>query len=404
MHGVTLQRGFWMAQRTADVESAGAQSFDSLCLPRRIVQSLRSAGYAKPSPIQEKAIPLVRLGGDVIVQAKAGTGKTLVFAVAAAECIDPRASIPQVLLLAPTREIALQASDVAMDVSQSAGYSVVTCIGGLPTVEDERLLRRGCHLVVGTTGRIKSLIERKSLILGSLKMVVLDEADRLLSDSFYQSVQWIMDAMPEKKQVLALSATFDDVALERVKSMMKNRIYEIQLSRDNTSLLGVEHYYLCVGDGAILSKDAPPVHDPNSGLVQVLGKVPFRQAIVFCSSIFESEAMVAPVKAAGFAAGCLSSDMEQLARISVLNDLRCYRLRVLVCTDIAARGIDLDHVDLVINMNIPPEPATIAHRIGRAGRFGGRGIAVSILKNTEELSRLCTSIDLCHGSKVCIAS
>eukprot|EP00889_Picochlorum_renovo_P008217 jgi/Picre1/35247/NNA_002709.t1 len=303
-----------------DVQSQRAHSFDDLFIPKRIVQSLRAAGYFRPSPIQEKSIPLARLGVDVVVQGKAGTGKTLVFAVRAAEVVDARASIPQVLLIAPTREIALQASDTVMDLSGACGMSVVTCIGGLPTSQDERLLGRGCHVVVGTPGRLLSLIERKSLIVGSIQLVVLDEADRLMENAFFPTVQRILAALPREKQVMALSATFQDDTLQRAKKIMNyNDMFEVYVYR-----------------------------------IKIFGRV-------------------------RYAAGSLSSDMDQIERIGMLNDLRQYRIRVVVCTDVASRGIDLPNVDLVINVDLPSDASTLAHRIGRAGRFGTRGVAVTMV-------------------------
>eukprot|EP00890_Picochlorum_soloecismus_P001123 jgi/Picsp_1/2010/NSC_05476-R1_probable atp-dependent rna helicase ddx20 len=396
-----------MVQRTADVLS-GAANFESLFLPVRLVRELNAAGYRRPSPVQEKAIPLARLGADIVIQAKAGTGKTLVFAVAAAEAIDPRASIPQVLVVAPTREIALQAADVALDVSGSSGFSVVTCIGGLPTADDERLLRRGCHLVVGTPGRLQSLIERKSLVTGSIKMLVLDEADRLMEQSFYPSIQSIVGALPRKKQILALSATFTEATLKRTKRMMRETMYEIFVSNRETSLLGVDHYCAQVGE---MGNDEMALHPRQTyigedsytkmnALLSIIGRVPFRQCIVFCGSKQECEEIVAVVGNEGYAAGALSSDMDQIRRIKVMNDLRSFRTRVLVCTDIASRGIDLDHVDLVVNMNVPDDPSTLAHRIGRAGRFGTKGKAVTITASGEEESNLRKGYMACKGSAV----
>jgi len=396
-----------MVQRTADVLS-GAANFESLFLPGRLVRELNASGYHRPSPVQEKAIPLARLGADIVIQAKAGTGKTLVFAVAAAEAIDPRASIPQVLVVAPTREIALQAADVALDVSGSSGFSVVTCIGGLPTADDERLLRRGCHLVVGTPGRIQSLIERKSLVTGSIKMLVLDEADRLMEQSFYPTMKSIVGALPGRKQILALSATFTEATLKRTKHMMRETMYEIFVSNRETSLLGVDHYCAQVGelgqDGMLLRpRQAYNGEDPYTKmntLLYILGRVPFRQCIVFCGSKQECEEIVAVVGKDGYAAGALSSDMDQIGRIKVMNDLRSFRTRVLVCTDIASRGIDLDHVDLVVNMNVPDDPSTLAHRIGRAGRFGTKGKAVTVTGSEEEESKLKKGYMACKGSAV----
>lgn len=375
-----------------DVQSQRAHSFDDLFIPKRIVQSLRAAGYVRPSPIQEKSIPLARLGVDVVVQGKAGTGKTLVFAVRAAEVVDARASIPQVLLIAPTREIALQASDTVMDLSGSCGMSVVTCIGGLPTSQDERLLGRGCHVVVGTPGRLLSLIERKSLIVGSIQLVVLDEADRLMENAFFPTVQRIMAALPREKQVMALSATFQDDILQRAKKIMNsNDIFEVCVSNKSTSLLGVKHCRVEVDEAAQGRMD---------GLLRVFERVSFRQCIVFCATKKECNDIERYLVELGYAAGSLSSDMDQIERIGMLNDLRQFRIRVVVCTDVASRGIDLPNVDLVINVDLPSDASTLAHRIGRAGRFGTRGVAVTMVEGDTERNALNGMVRESRGSAV----
>ena len=374
-----------------DVQSQRAHSFDDLFIPKRIVQSLRAAGYLRPSPIQEKSIPLARLGVDVVVQGKAGTGKTLVFAVRAAEVVDARASIPQVLLIAPTREIALQASDTVVDLSGSCGMSVVTCIGGLPTSQDERLLGRGCHVVVGTPGRLLSLIERKSLIVGSIQLVVLDEADRLMENAFFPTVQRIMAALPREKQVMALSATFQDDTLQRARKVMNyNDMFEVSISNKSTSLLGVKHCWLEMGE----------TQGAMDGLLGVFERVAFRQCIVFCATKKECTEIERYLVELGYAAGSLSSDMDQIERIGMLNDLRQYRIRVVVCTDVASRGIDLPNVDLVINVDLPSDPSTLAHRIGRAGRFGTRGIAVTMVGSNKDKNALNDMVRESRGSAV----
>ncbi|KAI8108732.1 hypothetical protein M9435_005149 [Picochlorum sp. BPE23] len=375
-----------------DVQSQRAHSFDDLFIPKRIVQSLRAAGYFRPSPIQEKSIPLARLGVDVVVQGKAGTGKTLVFAVRAAEVVDARASIPQVLLIAPTREIALQASDTVMDLSGACGMSVVTCIGGLPTSQDERLLGRGCHVVVGTPGRLLSLIERKSLIVGSIQLVVLDEADRLMENAFFPTVQRILAALPREKQVMALSATFQDDTLQRAKKIMSyNDMFEVCVSNKSTSLLGVKHCRMEVDEAAQGRMD---------GLLRVFERVSFRQCIVFCARKKECNETERYLVELGYAAGSLSSDMDQIERIGMLNDLRQYRIRVVVCTDVASRGIDLPNVDLVINVDLPSDASTLAHRIGRAGRFGTRGVAVTMVAGEVERNTLNDMVRDSRGSTV----
>lgn len=393
--------------RTADVLSTQATSFCDLCIPRRILLALSRSGYSRPSPIQEKAIPLARLGVDVMIQAKAGTGKTLVFAVAAGERVDAQDARPQALLIAPTREIALQASDTVRDIASSCGVSVLACIGGLPTSEDERLLRKGCHVVVGTPGRLLSLIERGSLTLESLKMIVLDEADRLMEDLFFDSIMKIFSNIKSSPQILALSATFQDKTLvKRLEVLtgdtLSNRsFFHVYIEDDvrddgivSTSLLGVVHYYFDVSG-------APELKEYIQQLKHIFERVSFRQCIVFCPTKAECLELTKQLLQYSYAAGYLSSEIGQLDRIHVLNDLRQYKTRILVCTDVAARGIDLPNVDLVCNVGaLPHDASTLAHRIGRAGRFGTRGVAVTVVTQGKDLETLRDMVLTSRGSDV----
>lgn len=390
--------------RTSDVVPSQATSFHDLCIPRRIVHALSRSGYSRPSPIQEKAIPLTRLGVNVMIQAKAGTGKTLVFAVAAAERIDANDARPQALLIAPTREIALQASNTVRDVASSCGMSIVACIGGLPTSEDERVLRKGCHVVVGTPGRILSLIERGSLNLDALKILVLDEADRLMEDVFFDGMKEICCHIHGCPQILALSATFQDKDLvERLESLqgVDQRFFHVYMEDDlrddggvSTSLLGVIHYYFDA------SRD-PALSEPMQQLNYIFERIAFRQCIIFCPTRKECVDLTEKLLESSYAAGFLSSEIGQIDRIRVLNDLRQYKTRILVCTDVAARGIDLPNVDLVCNLGcLPHDASTLAHRIGRAGRFGTQGVAVTVIHSEKDLQSLEHMVEIARGSPV----
>lgn len=390
--------------RTADVVSSQATSFHDLCVPRRIVHALSASGYSRPSPIQEKAIPLTRLGVNVMIQAKAGTGKTLLFAVAAAERIDAKDARPQALLIAPTREVALQAANTVKDIASSCGMSVVACIGGLPTSEDERVLRKGCHVVVGTPGRILSLIERGSLLLDSLKMIVLDEADRLMEDVFFHGMREVFSHVHGVPQILALSATFQDKLLvRRLESLQGpgHTFFHVYMEDDvrsdggvSTSLLGVAHYYLDTSGN-------PEISETMQQLDYIFERIGFRQCIIFCPTKKDCVDVTERLLERSYAAGFLTSERGQLERIQVLNDLRQYKTRILVCTDVAARGIDLPNVDLVCNLGgMPHDASTLAHRIGRAGRFGTRGVAVTVVAGKKELDSLQELVETARGSPV----
>ena len=396
--------------RTKDV-LGDVPTFRSLLLPKHIVRNLSDAGYHRPSPIQHSAIPLARFGTDLIVQAKAGTGKTLVFAITSVELIDVDNRFPQILVLAPTREIALQAADCITDVAGAKSpISVTTLIGGLPTAEDERVLRRVCHAIVGTPGRIQSLIQREILVTQNIKLLVLDEADKLLSEgtTMRKDVDSIIGKIPSNHQTIAVSATFAPDVLNTLYRLMKHPC-EVRLSQESSALLGVPHFY-CVVESR--EEDLEQLSSAKSNeisrmdfelssvmpdevqkeyfvgklfsLLHLLKSSLFQQAVVFCNSKIAASIVAENLKHAGISATDLSSAKDQLERIRIMNDLRDFALRVVVATDIAARGIDLDKVNLVVNFDLPDNSATLAHRLGRAGRFGTQGAAVSFVRKGED--------------------
>ena len=234
--------------------SSSSSSWQSLLSSSFVAQLLVSNAYPSPSAVQVKALPLVRLGVDVVVHARAGTGKTLVFAIATAERAldassaipasslipaatnDRRTGLPRVLFVAPTREIALQGAGVLSDLSSACGMTVITCIGGLPVAEDERLLRKGCDVVLGTPGRLAALIERNSLDVSCVDMVVLDEADRLTESPFYVDVKRIVGSVQSRRpyQLVALSATFESPSVERLEAL-----------RSNEAVVGGKKLFVC---------------------------------------------------------------------------------------------------------------------------------------------------------------
>ncbi len=321
--------------------------------------------------------------------------------------------------MAPTREIALQGAGVLSDVSSSCGMTVITCIGGLPVAEDERLLRKGCDVVVGTPGRLAALmVDRGSLDPSCIDMLVLDEADRLTESPFYEDVRRMIEQFhPERPyQMVALSATFQGPSVERLERLRSARAKfegrKLFVCEATSTPVSVIHYRLeCAddeqsrnhndGDGGQDEADGDDQDDENDGagskndaqevgdayarqLERVFGRVPFRQAIVFCPSRKTADATTQALVAESHAAALLSSDMEQLDRIRALNDLRQYRTRILVSTDVASRGIDLPNVDLVCNVGrLPGDSSTLQHRIGRAGRFGQPGVAVTLVQRGD---------------------
>ncbi|WIA31432.1 hypothetical protein OEZ86_002330 [Tetradesmus obliquus] len=443
--------------RTTDVQS-DAGSFNDLLLPQPLVSALASAGFQRPSPVQKAAIPIGRVGSDVIVQAKSGTGKTAVFATILLERVALDTSTPQALVLAPTRELAIQSYQVIQRIA--AGLpdpqpSAAVFVGGLPTAEDEKRLRRTCHIVVGTPGRLCALVGSGALLLGKLAAAVLDEADQLLSENFYGDVAWLLQQLPSRKLVLAFSATFTAELLADLEPLMR-RPQKVLLCEETVSLLGIRQYYKLVDlssssssavvpeaaaasaalvDAAVAAaaaadaagssvNDAVAAADgsgsQHSGdvvdaaaepqqqqqqqqlsikeqqqllllkvdaLLQLLSTISFHQAVVFCNRKPAAEWLSRRLTAAGCPAAYLSADLPQEARMAAMEAVRGFRVRIIVSTDVMARGVDFDRVNLVVNLDLPPDAATYVHRVGRTGRFGSRGVAVALL-NAAELDKL----------------
>ncbi|GLI64161.1 hypothetical protein VaNZ11_007346 [Volvox africanus] len=402
--------------RTEDVVSDAA-SFRELMISDSLVHSLVTAGFERPSPVQKAAIPLGRIGTDLIVQAKSGTGKTVVFAVICLERVKPELSSTQALILAPTREIAIQSEEVIRTLASELPAPPVTSavfVGGLPMLDDEKKLRRLCHVAVGTPGRVGALLQVERLVTSSLTLLVLDEVDSLLGDSFYEDVTWIYDQLPKRKQVLAFSATYTPELLADLEPLMR-RPQRVMMCSETVSLLGVKQFYELVpaevaelgssqrsgdsGDAGDTARVAAGVAEPKAAttasatpavfrrkvqqLLRLLGSVSFHQAAVFCNHKPRAEWLAEQLSAAGYPAAYLSGDRAQSERMEAMMAVRGFKLRVVVSTDVMARGVDLDRVNLVINLDLPYDAATYMHRVGRTGRFGSRGVCVSFVTAAE---------------------
>ncbi|EQC34363.1 hypothetical protein SDRG_08134 [Saprolegnia diclina VS20] len=383
--------------------------FADLPLPAPVQASLRACGFHVPSPIQAKALPIALFGNDLIAQAKSGMGKTLVFATVAIDLVH-RSSTSWAVMLAPTREIALQIQHVlqsllapipSLDVTM-----VVACIGGLPIDTDEANLRRKTtRLVVGTPGRLKSLVQRKSLLADQVHLLVLDEVDKLLQPDFEADMRFILSALPTSKQTIACSATFTPDQLADLARQMHhpqfvcvrgpNVVTTEYVQADDTAawrdreanaapevwLRGVQQRYVLLDPSR---KEELHVVKQEQ-LTSLLTRQPFHQCIVFSNDKFRAETVAAALSTSGFPAECITSAQSQEQRTAAMDRFRAFGVRILVSTDLTARGIDVDRVNLVINLELPRDPATYLHRVGRAGRFGGHGVAVTLL-GTKELA------------------
>lgn len=374
-----------------------ACSFEEMLLPPRVVRGLARAGLHRPSPVQQRAIPLGRFGADVVAQAKAGTGKSAAFAAVLVERADETRRLaapnaPEALLLAPTRETAIQADRVVRTVGIGEEEDALeerrlshAFVGGTDEASDRHVLQGGVWLACATPGRARALITRGWMKTQQVRMVVLDEADALLGEALREDVQWILDELPQRKQMLAFSATYPGEVLIQLERRMRQP-QRVMLCEDSVQLQRVKQYV----------KVVESLKDKEDALVNVLNSIAFHQTIVFCSSKRYAAELAERLQALGMAAVGMSADLTQKQRVQVMDQFAKFHMRVLVATDLLARGVDLHHVNLVINMDLPKDGETYLHRIGRAGRFAAPGIAISLVTSTA-LTHLREMVDQAHG-------
>ncbi|XP_014747827.1 PREDICTED: probable ATP-dependent RNA helicase DDX20 [Sturnus vulgaris] len=380
--------------RTRDVLVPGGPSdFGSLLLSPPVLAGLEAAGFHRPSPVQLKAIPLGRCGLDLIVQAKSGTGKTCVFATIALDAVLLESPATQVLILAPTREIAVQIHAVITTIGiKMEGLECHVFIGGTPLSQDRSRLKK-CHIAVGSPGRIKQLIELDYLSTASVRLFVLDEADKLLEEgSFQEQINWIYSSLPVNKQMLAVSATYPESLAAALTRYMREPTF-VRLNPTDPSLLGLKQYYKIVNSHPLPHKT---FEEKIQHLQELFSKIPFNQALVFSNLHSRAQHLAEILTSRGFPAECIAGNMNQNQRLDAMAKLKQFHCRVLISTDLTSRGIDAEKVNLVINLDVPLDWETYMHRIGRAGRFGTLGLAVTFCCRGEEENTMMKIAQKCN--------
>jgi ATP-dependent RNA helicase DeaD len=346
-------------------------SFDDLGLTDEVRRAVDELGFASPTPVQSATYgPAVR-GGDLIVQARTGTGKTAAFGLPLVDRLVRPDGGTQVLILAPTRELALQSARELGRLGVHRGVRTAAVYGGAPMEKQVRELRDGAQIVSGTPGRVLDHLKRGTLDANGIRILVLDEADEMLSMGFAKELNAIVALLPTKRQTMLFSATIDD-AVERMSARMLKDPERVSLSSDAVGALGIAHYYYLVS-GLGRSRDLArilEIEDPES-------------AIIFCNTRAATEQVAQELKQAGFNADWLNADLAQSDRENVLARMRSGQLRYLVCTDVAARGIDISHVTHVVNYDFPAHVESYVHRTGRTGRAGRTGTAISLVSPPE---------------------
>ena len=324
------------------------------------------AGFEKPSPIQEEAIPVALTGRDILARAKNGTGKTAAYVIPVLEKINPKATKIQALILVPTRELALQTSQVCKNLGKHLNVNVMVSTGGTGLKEDIIRLSDAVHIVVGTPGRILDLASKGVADLSACSTFVMDEADKLLSPEFTPVIEQLLAFHPKGRQVMLFSATFPMIVKSFKDKHMKSP-YEINLMEELT-LRGVTQYYAFV-------EERQKVHCLNT----LFQKLQINQSIIFCNSTNRVELLAKKITELGYSCFYSHARMLQQARNRVFHDFRNGKCRNLVCSDLLTRGIDIQAVNVVINFDFPKHAETYLHRIGRSGRFGHLGIAINLI-------------------------
>ncbi|XP_043932926.1 probable ATP-dependent RNA helicase DDX20 [Protopterus annectens] len=384
---------FESRRRTGDVFAAERVDFSSLLLSQPVLEGLSTAGFERPSPIQLKAIPLGRCGLDLIVQAKSGTGKTCVFATIALDTLLLENPATQILVLAPTREIAVQIHSVICAIGVKVdGLECHAFIGGMPLSQDKARLKK-CHIAVGSPGRIKQLIEMGYLNTASVRLFVLDEADKLLEEgSFQEQINWIYSSLPANKQMLALSATYPESLAQHLTQYMRDPAF-VRLNPSDPGLIGLKQYCKLVNSYPLPHK---VFEEKVKHLMELFSKIPFNQALVFSNLHSRAQHLADILTSKGLPAICISGNMNQNQRLEAMTKLKQFHCRVLITTDLTSRGIDAERVNLVVNLDVPQDWETYMHRIGRAGRFGTYGLAITYCCRGQEENEMMTIAQKCN--------
>ena len=347
------------------------ENFAALNLRPELAQAVTTLGYTQPTPIQRDIIPLMLAGSDVTGQAQTGTGKTAAFAIPILQQLDPSARLPQALVVAPTRELALQVAEMTQALGQYLEVNVLAIYGGTAYSQQLAGLRNGAHIVVGTPGRLLDLARRGRLDLSAVRFVVLDEADEMLSMGFIEDVEALLAQTPTERQTALFSATLP----KRIMQLAENYLREpktVRIEAEQVTVSATEQRYYLVNE-----------FDKLAVLTRLFEIENISTALIFTRTRARTGELVNELNLRGFPAEALSGDMSQEARERTMARFRSGHVKVLVATDVAARGLDVEGISHVFNFDLPDEAELFVHRVGRTGRAGRTGIAISLVTPSE---------------------
>jgi len=362
-----------LRKKTSDVTNTKGNEFEDFCFKRELLMGIFEKGWEKPSPIQEASMPIAQTGRDILARAKNGTGKTGAYTIPILDQIDPSQDHIQAMIVVPTRELALQTSQIATELSKHMGIKVMVTTGGTVLKDDIMRILDKVHLVVATPGRILDLMEKKVAKMDRCKILCLDEADKLLSQDFLGMLDKLISFLPQDRQILLFSATFP-LTVEHFMKRHMTSPYEVNLM-DELTLKGITQYYAFV-------QEKQKVHCLNT----LFSKLQINQSIIFCNSTQRVELLAKKITELGFSCFYIHAKMAQGHRNRVFHDFRNGLCRNLVSSDLFTRGIDIQAVNVVINFDFPKMAETYLHRIGRSGRFGHLGVAINLITYNDRFS------------------
>jgi ATP-dependent RNA helicase len=348
------------------------QTFEEMGLKEDLLKGIYNYRFQRPSAIQQRAIVPIINGRDVIAQAQSGTGKTATFSISVLQCLDTTLRETQALILSPTRELAQQIQKVCLAIGDYMSVQVHACIGGKSVGEDIRKLENGVHVVSGTPGRVFDMISRRSLRTRNIRVLVLDEADEMLSRGFKDQIYDVYRYLPPATQVVLVSATLTNDVLEMSKKFMTDPV-KILVKRDELTLEGIKQFFVAVEKEEWKFDTLCDLYDTLT----------ITQAVIFCNTRRKVDWLTEKMRGANFTVASMHGEMPQSERDSIMQSFRGGECRVLITTDIWARGIDVQQVSLVINYDLPNNRELYIHRIGRSGRFGRKGVAINFVKNDD---------------------
>ena len=349
------------------------EKFEDMDIPENILRGVFAFGFEKPSEIQKRAIMPIKEGHDVIAQAQSGTGKTGAFSIGSLSRLDMENPHTQILILAPTRELAQQIETVVRAICSCQKATILMATGGVPVHSDMSALQRGAQVVIGTPGRIFDLMERNGLKRDHIKNVIMDEADQMLEGRFREQMECILNmGFPNSTRVALFSATMPPEVIEVAERMLKDPV-RILLPPENVTLEGIRQYYV----------EMEREEWKFDCLCDLYQHININQAIIYANTRTKVEWLAKRLQENNFEVSYIHGDMDAKERKACINGFRGGSVRVLVSSDLLARGIDIQQVSLVINFELPVQRENYIHRIGRSGRFGRKGVAINLVTPGE---------------------